>query len=142
MKTVFYDEQCGVCCVVVEGVIRVHTRAPLRTVPIQSPDGQAALASVPATERLASWHLVDDSGRVFSGGDAFAPLLRDVPGARWLVPAVDRMPRTRRAAYRAFAGRRTALARLVPRGRRERARSRLASGLALRADDDAGGGLE
>lgn len=127
MKTVFYDEQCGICCVLVEWVIRVHTRAPLRTVPIQSPDGQASLSSVPEAERLSSWHLVDDDGRVLSGGDAFAPLLRDVPGARRLAPLLDRMPRARRAAYRAVAGRRATLARLIPRSRRERARSRLAS---------------
>ena len=58
MKTVLYDEQCGFCCVMADWVIRLHTRAPLRMLPIQSPGGQAALASMPAPERLASWHNV------------------------------------------------------------------------------------
>jgi predicted DCC family thiol-disulfide oxidoreductase YuxK len=126
VKTVLYDEQCGFCCVMADWVVRLHSGAPLRVLPIQSAGGQTALASVPAMERLASWHLLDERGRLFSGGDAFAPLLRDVPGARWLAPVLEWMPGVTGWVYRVVAGRRTTLARLIPRGYRRRARDRMA----------------
>jgi predicted DCC family thiol-disulfide oxidoreductase YuxK len=126
MKTVLYDEQCGFCCVMADWVVRLHTGAPLRMLPIQSTGGQTALASLPANERLASWHMLDERGQLFSGGDAFAPLLRDVPGARWLAPILERMPGVTGWVYRVVAGRRTTLARLIPRGYRRRARNRVA----------------
>jgi predicted DCC family thiol-disulfide oxidoreductase YuxK len=82
------------------------------------------LGDMPAGERMASWHLVED-GRVYSGGEAVPRLLRVLPGGRplgWLAAAVQPLTNL---AYRFVAERRTAFGRLVPAGAKRRAAARL-----------------
>ena len=75
---------------------------------------------------MASWHLVSD-GDVSSGGAAFAPLGRLLPGGRPLAALADRFPRAAERAYRLVADHRTGLGRLVTRGATGRARRRIES---------------
>jgi predicted DCC family thiol-disulfide oxidoreductase YuxK len=93
-------------------VLRRDQNLDLAAVAIQSPDGERLLAPVPEAKRLESWHLVLDDGRLYSGGDAFAPLLRLLrrPGQAWLLA---RIPAVTRLGYRVAARRRSLLGSFV-----------------------------
>jgi len=84
-------------------------------------------------ERMASWHLVDDDGRVYSGGDALAPLVRLVPGGRPFAAALAALPAVGDVAYRTVAGRRSSLGRLIPAASASRARQRIEAAANRRA---------
>ena len=78
------------------------------------------------TERkMASWHLVEPGGRVYSAGAAFAPLLRLLPGGRVFARLADAAPRVADVGYRAVADRRGLWGRLVSEGARRRAAARI-----------------
>jgi predicted DCC family thiol-disulfide oxidoreductase YuxK len=93
-------------------------------VALQAPEADALLPGMTHDRRMASWHIVA-GGRVYSGGAAFAPLLRLLgrggPAARLL----DRFPLVGDVAYRAVAGRRSWLGRLIPGASAARARERI-----------------
>jgi predicted DCC family thiol-disulfide oxidoreductase YuxK len=74
---------------------------------------------------MASWHLVGDDRQVYSGGAAFAPLLRLLPGGEPVARAVACFPRLADKAYRAVADRRSFFGRLVPASGAARARERI-----------------
>jgi predicted DCC family thiol-disulfide oxidoreductase YuxK len=76
-------------------------------------------------ERMASWHLVGYDGRVYSGGEAFAPLLRLIPGGGPLARALEAVPGLADVGYRAVAGRRSFLGRPIPASSKARARERI-----------------
>ena len=63
---------------------------------------------------MASWHLVDDHGKVNSAGAGFAPLLRELPGGWPLAQLADLLPGQAQLAYRLVAENRTPLGRLIP----------------------------
>ena len=110
---VLYDEDCGFCKWSLDKILAWDRSRRLRPVPIQSDEGQRLLASVPEEDRLASWHLVEPSGEVRSAGAA-APLLFDVlPAGRPLAAATRAFPGATERAYRAVAGNRNRLARLL-----------------------------
>jgi predicted DCC family thiol-disulfide oxidoreductase YuxK len=94
-------------------------------VALQDAEAGRLLAGLDEAERMASWHLVDPAGRVHSGGAAFAPLGRLLPGGRVLAAPAARFPRAAERAYRLVADQRTALGRLVTRGAAGRARRRI-----------------
>jgi predicted DCC family thiol-disulfide oxidoreductase YuxK len=75
--------------------------------------------------RMASWHLVGADGRVCSGGAAFAPLLRLLGRGGAVARLLDRFPVIGDVGYRAVAGRRSWLGRLVPAASAARARERI-----------------
>ena len=97
----------------------------LRPVALQEPEAETLLAGMPHAQRMASWHLVGEDGRVFSGGDAFPPLLRLIPGAGPLAWALAAVPPLTDAGYRAVAGRRSLLGRLIPSSSAASARKRI-----------------
>jgi predicted DCC family thiol-disulfide oxidoreductase YuxK len=74
---------------------------------------------------MASWHLIGPDGRVVSGGAAFVPLGRLLPGGRPLAALAERWPRAAERAYRLVADHRSALGRFVTRGAVARAQSRI-----------------
>jgi predicted DCC family thiol-disulfide oxidoreductase YuxK len=111
--TVLYDEDCGFCKWSLDKILAWDRSRKLRPVPIQSDEGQRLLAGVPEEKRLESWHLVDASGTVRSAGAAAPPLLDLMPGGRPLAAAGRRFPRASERAYRAVAGNRDRLARLL-----------------------------
>jgi predicted DCC family thiol-disulfide oxidoreductase YuxK len=82
---------------------------------------------MPEEERMASWHLVGDDGRVYSGGEAFVPLLRLVPGGGPLARALEAVPGVADVGYRAVASRRSFFGRLIPASSKARAQERIDS---------------
>jgi predicted DCC family thiol-disulfide oxidoreductase YuxK len=119
-----YDEDCGFCKWSLGKILAWDRSRKLRPVPIQSQEGQALLADVPEDRRLDSWHLVDESGNVRSAGAGFGTLFDILPGGAPLAAGARRFPGATERAYRAVAGNRTRLAKLlridssceVPRG--------------------------
>ena len=63
---------------------------------------------------MASWHLVEPSGKVNSAGAGFAPLLRRLPGGWPLAFLAELLPGEAELAYRLVAGNRTPLGRMIP----------------------------
>ncbi len=88
---------------------------------IQGPLGERLLAPVPRSERLESWHLVDDRGCVYSGGGAFAPLFEVLPGGELLAKLADRLPALAENGYGWVAQHRSLLSRGVPARAKSRA---------------------
>jgi predicted DCC family thiol-disulfide oxidoreductase YuxK len=123
--SILYDSDCGFCRWSMAQVLRLDRRGRLRPVALQDPEADVLLPGMSQEQRMASWHLVDDGGRVHSGGDAFAPLLRLIPGGGPFARALDALPWLGPAAYRAVAGRRSWLGRLIPAASSARARRRI-----------------
>ena len=94
---------------------------------LQDPEAARLLARVPEVERMRSWHLVRPGGAVYSGGAAFLPLGRLLPGGRPLAAFAARFPGAARRAYRLVADRRSVLGRLVTGGAAKRAGRRIAA---------------
>ena len=106
-------------------VLAWDRRRALRPVALQDPEAARLLAGMGEDERMASWHLIGPDGRVVSGGAAFVPLGRLLPGGRRLAALAERWPRAAERAYRLVADHRSALGRLVTRGAAARARRRI-----------------
>jgi len=124
--TLLWDEDCGFCAATLSGVIALDRGARVRTVPIQSAEGQELLASVPVQERLKSAHLVGPDGRVLSGGAATSTFLRLVPGGGSLAALADRVPSLPERGYRWVADHRVQLSRPIPMAWKDAARKRIA----------------
>jgi predicted DCC family thiol-disulfide oxidoreductase YuxK len=106
-------------------VLAWDRRRALRPVALQDPEAERLLAGMGEDERMASWHLIGLDGRVVSGGAAFVPLGRLLPGGRPLAALAERWPRGAERAYRLVADHRSALGRLVTRGAAARAQRRI-----------------
>ena len=107
-------------------VLAWDRRRVLTPVPIQSPEGEWMLASVPEGERLNSWHLVEPDGTVHSAGAAFEPLFRLLPGAAPAKALAGVSPRLTERAYRLVAGNRGRIGPLIPDAAKARADRRIA----------------
>lgn len=94
---------------------------------IQSAAGERLLADVPVDRRLVSAHAVGEDGRVFSAGDAAAPIAAVLPGGSVTAPVLRALGPVTRAAYRLIAGNRSRLGRLVTPAMLERADARNSS---------------
>lgn len=123
--TVLYDEDCGFCRWAIARLLAADRHGRLAVESIQSASGQRLLAHLPPQERLAAAHAVDPRGRVFTGGDAVAPILRILRGRRAEpAPHVAALPA--RLVYRLVAGNRALLGRAVTSGMRTRATEAIA----------------
>lgn len=118
----FYDRECRFCVWGVVGLARRARPGALRLAAIQGPLGDEHLGHLDDETRLATWHLWDGE-RLFSGADVLDGL------GRFLEPAALRagvgvgrtVPRPLTArAYRAMAGHRVAISRLIPAGAKQR----------------------
>jgi predicted DCC family thiol-disulfide oxidoreductase YuxK len=123
--SILYDADCGFCRWSLAQVLRLDRHGRLRPVSLQDPAAEALLPGMPHEQRMASWHLVGDDGRVHSGGDAFAPLLRLIRRGAPFARALETFPRLGDLAYRTVAGRRSLLGRLIPAASSARARRRI-----------------
>jgi len=123
---VLYDADCGFCRWSLAKVLAWDRRGTLRPVALQDHEAAELLAGMGEGERMDSWHLATD-GEVRSGGAAFAPLLRRLPGARPVAALAERFPGAAERGYRFVVDRRGALGRLVTSGARRRAEARIAS---------------
>ena len=111
--TVLYDEDCGFCKWSLDKILAWDRSHRLRPMPIQSDEGQRLLAGVPEEKRLDSWHLVDRLGNVRSAGAGFETLFDILPGGAPLAAGARAFPEATEKAYRAVAGNRTRLAKLL-----------------------------
>jgi predicted DCC family thiol-disulfide oxidoreductase YuxK len=123
--SILYDADCGFCRWSLAQVLRFDSRGRLRPVALQDPGADVLLAGMDHERRMASWHLVGDDGRVYSGGGAFAPLLRLIGVFGPLARVLAAWPWLADVAYRAVAGRRSFLGRLIPAASSARARQRI-----------------
>ena len=91
------------------------------------------LAGMPESEQMASWHLVEPrwqrnvaenatilfhraGNSVFSGGAAFSPLFRLLPGGAPLARLADRFPGPAERGYRWVADHRSGFGKPIPDG--------------------------
>jgi predicted DCC family thiol-disulfide oxidoreductase YuxK len=121
---VYYDEDCGFCRWTLAWILRWDRSRRLRPVPIQSPEGDRELGDL-GEARLESAHLVR-GGERWTGGQALAPLLEELPGGRALAPIARRLEPVTEPAYRWVANHRSALSKLVPRRSKAKADSLVA----------------
>jgi predicted DCC family thiol-disulfide oxidoreductase YuxK len=117
---ILYDADCGFCRVMLAGVLAWDRRGRLRPVALQDHAAVELLRGMPEEQRMSSWHLVPE-GAVYSGGRAFAPLLRLLPGGRPLALLPAAAPRLAELAYRLVADRRNTLGPLLPDALKARA---------------------
>ena len=118
---VFYDEECGYCRWSVAQLLRFDRDQRLRLIAIQSPEGERLLADVAPELRLASAHLIDGDGQLFSGGDAAAPIAAALPRLAPTAPLLGRLSGPVNASYNLIAANRERIGRLVGVSSRERA---------------------
>ena len=118
---VFYDEECGYCRWSVAQLLRFDRDQRLRLIAIQSPEGERLLADVAPELRLESAHLIDGEGKLFSGGDAAAPIAAALPRLAPTAPLLRRLSRQVNASYNLIAANREQFGRLVGSSARERA---------------------
>ena len=130
---ILYDRDCGFCAWTVATLLRRDHRGALRVATIQGAEGERGLAGMPAGRRLASWHLVDDDGRLHSGGAGLPVVFEVLPGGRPLAAVLRRMPRLTERGYAWVAAHRTTLSKPVPARAKARARALIAE----RSGDDA-----
>lgn len=93
---------------------------------IQSERGAALLASVPEADRLVTAHVVEDEGRVTSGGDAVAVLADVLPAGAPIAALARALPGPVRGVYGFVAAHRIGISRFVPAGAKARAAGVLA----------------
>ena len=128
-----YDADCGFCRWSLGWVLRWDREQRLDPVALQDPRSDRLLASVPAAERMRSWHLVDADGTVQSAGAAAPPLLRMLPAGAPVAWVFERAPSAVAAAYRRVSGARGRLGPRIPRGSVARADRVIAERQAARA---------
>ena len=103
---VLYDRDCGFCRWSLAKLLRWdRRRQTLRPVALQDPEG--------AGFSTDSWHLVTDDGEVFSGGAAFEPLMRLLPGGRPFAALARAFPGLTERGYRFVARHRGGLGRFL-----------------------------
>ena len=126
MATVLYDSDCGFCRWAAAKVVAWDRRGRLRMAPLQDrATSDRLLENMPEEVRMGSWHLVE-GGYVYSGGEAFSPLLRLLPGGGLPARIAAALQPLTNRAYRFVASRRTLFGRFVTDGAKRRADARLA----------------
>jgi len=123
--TVLYDRDCGFCRWTLARLLALDRGRQLRPVPLQSPEALGLLPGMEEERRLASAHLVTLDGRVYSGGDAVAPLVALLPGGGPLSRAAGLVPGLWRTGYDWVAARRGVFGARIPRAAVERATARI-----------------
>jgi predicted DCC family thiol-disulfide oxidoreductase YuxK len=136
--SILYDADCGFCRWSLAQLLRLDRRNRLRPVSLQQPEADTLLSGMAHAERMASWHLVDRNGRVYSGGEAFAPLLRLIPGGRPFAAMLSAFPSAGDVVYRTVAGQRSALGRVIPAASADRARRRIEAATNRRPSGESG----
>jgi predicted DCC family thiol-disulfide oxidoreductase YuxK len=110
---VLYDADCGFCRWSLDKILAWDRHRRIRPIPLQSPEADALLPGMDQQQRMASWHLVTEDGRVFSAGAAAPPLFRLLPAGRPLAAVAAVFPRTTQRAYRWVTEHRERLAKIV-----------------------------
>jgi predicted DCC family thiol-disulfide oxidoreductase YuxK len=124
---VLYDGECGFCAWGLAWLLRWDRAGLLRPASIQGEEGERVLAGMPAQARLSSWHVLDERGRLRSGGAALATVLELLPGGGVLAALARAQPRATELGYRWVADHRTSLSRVVSSAAKRRARALIAA---------------
>jgi predicted DCC family thiol-disulfide oxidoreductase YuxK len=114
--TVFYDAGCGFCRWSARRLQAWDRAGRLRFASLSSEEADERLAELSVTERSASWHLVDERGRLTSAGAAVPPLLERLPFGKPLAAVAARFPRATDRAYRFVSEHRDLFGRVLPEG--------------------------
>ena len=123
-----YDPDCGFCRVCVAAILKWDSPRRLRPVPLGSREADELLRGMPEAEQWASWHLVEpgwlpdpaerpvfgNRPEIRSGGAAFSPLFRLLPGGSAFALVADRFPHAAEKGYRWVADRRSAFGKPIP----------------------------
>lgn len=124
---VLYDDDCGFCAWCMAWLLRADRAQRLQPVAIESERGRALLAGMSEQQRLASWHVCNDSGLLASGGAGVAHVLARLPAGRPAAALARRAPRVTERAYGFVAAHRAGLGRLLSQAGKARARGLIAS---------------
>jgi predicted DCC family thiol-disulfide oxidoreductase YuxK len=124
-SVLLYDDNCGFCRWALGKVLLWDRGGRVRPVPIDSEEGDRLLTDLAPEERGRSWHLVDAGGRLYSGGAAFPPLLRLLPGGRLPARLAGAAPGLVDRAYFFVADNRSRLGLLITEGAKRRADVRI-----------------
>ncbi len=119
--TVLYDGDCGFCKICVGVLLRWDRDGRVYPAPIQSPEGDALLASLAPSERLRSAHLATAEGVLLSGGEAAPVLFRQLPGGRPLAGLSAMLMPATKLAYNLLTRLRSVIGPALPAGWRRRA---------------------
>ena len=123
---ILYDRDCGFCRWTLAGLLALDRDRRLRPVALQDAEATTLLPGMDEERMLASAHLVTPDGRIYSGGDAAAPLARLLPGGRALSVITRVFPvAVRRGAYEWVARNRGPFGRRVPDRAKQRATARI-----------------
>jgi predicted DCC family thiol-disulfide oxidoreductase YuxK len=112
---VFYDHDCGFCRWTLGLMLAWDRGHRLWPAPIESAVGERWLFGMPVEARMASWHIVEEGGRVSSAGLGILEILSYVPGGGLLAGPLRLVPGVVERAYWLVAGRRSRISRFVPR---------------------------
>jgi predicted DCC family thiol-disulfide oxidoreductase YuxK len=108
-----YDGGCGFCRCAAWLIAMLDRPRRLRFLPLNDPVAVALLGDMPAERQAASWHLITDEGRVHSGGEAVAPLMKLLPAGVPLAALARLLPGPTDAGYRFIARHRGSLAQVL-----------------------------
>jgi predicted DCC family thiol-disulfide oxidoreductase YuxK len=122
---ILYDDDCGFCNWLVQWLLAWDRQQRLRTLPIQAPEADALLGHMSEEQRYASWHLARPDAPLVSGGAAFPPLLRMLPGGAAPAAVLARFPRTIDRAYQWVAENRTTLSKPIRKSWKQSAKRRV-----------------
>ncbi len=116
---VLYDGECGFCKVSLAVLLSWDRAHRLDPVSIQSARGDELLAGMAQQDRLASWHLIDAEGTLYSGGAGIGVIFGALPFSSPAARVASQFERATSRAYEWVAAHRVLLGR--PLRARERA---------------------
>jgi predicted DCC family thiol-disulfide oxidoreductase YuxK len=108
-----YDADCGFCRWSLDKILARDRDRRIRAVPLQSAEADTLLPGMEHEKKMASWHLVTPVGKIYSAGNAVAPLMRLIRGGRPVAALANAAPGPTRAAYRLVAKNRTFFGRVL-----------------------------
>jgi predicted DCC family thiol-disulfide oxidoreductase YuxK len=108
---VLYDGDCGFCKVMLAVLLSWDKAKRLSPVSIQSARGEELLTGMADQDRLASWHLIDAEGTLYSGGAGIPVISGALPCGSPLARLASRSPRATSRIYDWVAAHRVLLGR-------------------------------
>lgn len=110
---ILFDDDCGFCRWSLARILAWDRSRRLRPVALRDPEADRLLGGMSEERKKASWHLVAPGGRIWSGGDAVAPLATLLPFGRPVAFLARAFPRATRAIYAWVAAHRDRFGRLL-----------------------------
>jgi predicted DCC family thiol-disulfide oxidoreductase YuxK len=114
-SVLLYDAECRFCRFAARVVDRVDRDEELAIMPLQDPRAAPLLDCLPEDERLSSWRIARNDGRLAGFGAGVVPLLAAMRRTRPLARVASHLPaHLLDAAYALVARNRRTLGKLVP----------------------------